>query len=209
MRSKKKRLLSKSEQMARVRSRNTGLELLLRHVLWRAGLRYRLDLKVFGTPDLVFAAAKLAVFIDGCFWHACPTHYRAPVNNSDFWKAKRDRNAKRDQHVTEHLRSDGWTVLRIWEHEITQDLDNAAARVVTSLRLAEKIQANMERDTIAAIRRAVLEYRLRESFTPSEINKLLNINWAGVFLPKHRVGNPAALSELFVRIRRGIYRLNS
>jgi DNA mismatch endonuclease (patch repair protein) len=207
MRSKKKSLLSKSEQMARVRSRNTGLELMLRRVLWRSGLRYRLNLKLPGTPDVVFANDKLAVFIDGCFWHACPTHYRAPATNVAFWRDKYDRNSKRDQHVNECLRSDGWTVLRIWEHEIIQDIDKAVARIVSSLGFAANQQAKMERDTITAIRRAVREKRLEEPFTPHEVNTLLKSTWAGVFLPKHRLGNPGGFSELFVRVRRGVYRL--
>jgi DNA mismatch endonuclease, patch repair protein len=66
---------------------------------------------------LVFTRAKVAVFVDGCFWHGCPTHYRQPGSNVEYWIAKVDRNVRRDQEVDAALRELGWTVLRIWEHE--------------------------------------------------------------------------------------------
>lgn len=128
----KLRILTKSEQMARVRSRNTSPELLLRKRLWHAGYRYRLHKKLPGSPDISFPGARLAVFVDGCFWHACPAHYTAPVRNSEFWKAKIERNVARDRSADRQLAELGWSVVRVWEHEVACDLE----RIVTTVRRA-------------------------------------------------------------------------
>ncbi|MEO6740430.1 MAG: DNA mismatch endonuclease Vsr, partial [Chthoniobacteraceae bacterium] len=76
---------------------------------------WRRNAPLFGKPDFVFRAARLAVFVDGCFWHACPRHATMPRNNRAFWKAKLTRNAARDREVTRALRKTGWRVLRVWE----------------------------------------------------------------------------------------------
>ena len=76
---------------------------------WRRGV------PLFGKPDFVFRAAKVAVFVDGCFWHGCPRHGRTPKSRLDFWLPKLARNAKRDRAVSRNLRASGWTVLRVWE----------------------------------------------------------------------------------------------
>ncbi len=135
-RAARKRKLTKSEQMARVRSRDTGLELRLRKSLWRAGLRYRLRPRLPGTPDLSFAAARVAVFVDGCFWHGCPAHYSRPATNVDFWNAKLERNRARDLRVDDELRALGWTVCRVWEHELVRNLSDVIDRVQTLIAAA-------------------------------------------------------------------------
>ncbi len=103
------------------RSRDTGPELRLRRELHKRGIRYRLghklklaDLTV--RPDLVFLGRKIAVFVDGCFWHGCPAHGRMPSDPTGYWHAKIDRNRRRDVRVGEALQSAGWTVIRVWEH---------------------------------------------------------------------------------------------
>lgn len=108
--------MTKSEQMARVRRSGTRAEWALRRSLWAAGLRYRLGMKLPGSPDLVFVRAHLAVFVDGCFWHGCPDHYRAPVGNAAFWAAKLQANRARDERVDRELAATGWRVERVWEH---------------------------------------------------------------------------------------------
>lgn len=103
------------------RSRDTGPELRLRRALHAAGYRYRVNiaLSVPGKrvkPDIIFTRQRLAVFIDGCYWHSCPEHGRMPSDPSGYWKAKLQRNVDRDQAVDQALRAAGWRVLRIWEH---------------------------------------------------------------------------------------------
>lgn len=110
-----------SQRMARQRRRDTRPELLLRSELHRKGLRYRVDASLPGMPrrraDVLFTRAKVAVFVDGCFWHGCPEHKTSPSNNGAWWAAKLTRNIERDRETNVHLTSLGWTVLRVWEHE--------------------------------------------------------------------------------------------
>ncbi|MDR0416543.1 MAG: very short patch repair endonuclease [Propionibacteriaceae bacterium] len=103
------------------RSRDTQPELAVRRLLHRHGLRYRVCHRPLprlrATADIVFTRQRVAVFIDGCFWHACQDHFRAPAANADYWRAKIDRNRARDEAVNQTLGEAGWTVLRFWSHE--------------------------------------------------------------------------------------------
>lgn len=121
--------LSKSEQMARVRGADTGPEMALRRALWQAGLRYRVRPGIPGRPDLAFIRCRIAVFVDGCFWHGCEEHYKAPATNATFWSEKIARNRKRDRDVEVALGKLGWTVLRYWEHEVEDDLPSVIDRI--------------------------------------------------------------------------------
>jgi DNA mismatch endonuclease (patch repair protein) len=103
------------------RSRDTQPELAVRRILHAKGLRYRVARPPIPglrrTADVLFTRVKVAVFIDGCFWHGCPTHYRAPRSNNQYWEAKLGRNRRRDAEISETLRETGWTELRFWSHE--------------------------------------------------------------------------------------------
>jgi DNA mismatch endonuclease, patch repair protein len=116
------------------RKRDTGPELAVRRAVHRCGLRYRVAVRpIPGLPwtaDLVFRGSGVAVFVDGCFWHGCPDHYVPPRSNSGYWVPKIERNRSRDRRVDEVLRSAGWVVIRIWEHE---DPEEAAAGVVLTV----------------------------------------------------------------------------
>lgn len=135
-RRRKRGKLTKSEQMARVRSKNTNLESLMRKALWSQGLRYRLRPKLPGTPDLAFVRQKVAVFVDGCFWHGCPLHYTKPVNNANFWVKKLEINLSRDRRADQELTLLGWMVIRVWGHELKDNPEAAAARVAQCVREA-------------------------------------------------------------------------
>lgn len=106
--------------MSLARRRDTKAEVLLRRELHAQGLRYRVALPIASNRrrsiDIAFTRARLAVFVDGCFWHACPEHGTAPVANSEWWKTKLGANVARDRDTTRLLENSGWTVLRIWEH---------------------------------------------------------------------------------------------
>lgn len=108
--------------MSKIRGKNTEPELRLRRELWHRGLRYRLHYRLLGKPDLVFLGPKVVVFIDGCFWHKCPDHFRWPTSRPEFWREKIGANVMRDQRVTKALNEEGWKVLRFWEHQIQGDL---------------------------------------------------------------------------------------
>lgn len=126
--------------MSRIKRKNTRPEMALRHALWAAGLRYRLQHPVTGKPDIAFPGAKVAVFVDGCFWHGCPEHGTKPATNADFWRRKIAKNQARDVKVTAGLVSDGWHVMRFWEHELKRDLSWVAAEIMecVGLRSADK-----------------------------------------------------------------------
>lgn len=126
-----------SARMRRNRRRDTGPELAVRRVLHRAGARYRVDHRVViegasVRPDIVFQGAKVAVFIDGCFWHSCPEHGTSPRHNSGYWSAKLERNRARDARVTAALTGAGWRPLRFWEHEDPAAVAAAVLREVRS-----------------------------------------------------------------------------
>lgn len=112
------------------RSRDTKPELLVRRTLHASGLRYRTDARPVASlrcrADIVFTRAMIAVFIDGCFWHGCPEHYREPQRNSEYWVPKIQGNRERDTRSTSALEGSGWLVLRYWEHQshesIAQDI---------------------------------------------------------------------------------------
>jgi len=141
---KKRRVISVSEQMARIRKHDTRPEMILRKALWSCGIRYRLRYKLTGSPDLVIVGLRLAIFVDGCFWHRCPIHYRAPKSNLDYWLPKIDRNTKRDQRVNAELAETGWSVLRLWEHEVRNDSAAAVERVVESIEAARRSLSTSE-----------------------------------------------------------------
>lgn len=126
--------LTRSQQMARIRGRDTRPERLLRAELWKKGLRYRLKYPMpVGRPDLVFVASKAAVFIDGCFWHGCPEHYVRPRSRCEFWSAKLEENVLRDHRQTLELEQAGWGVVRIWEHELFTSMPDSVKRVEAAM----------------------------------------------------------------------------
>lgn len=131
---------SRSEQMARIRGKNTAPERRLRRALWAAGLRYRIHLRTpVGRPDLVFTRPRVCVFIDGCFWHGCPAHYVLPRTRQDFWLKKLRDNVARDRMQTATLESLGWIVLRVWEHDVFEQLDAIVERVRVAVRKGDLI----------------------------------------------------------------------
>ena len=126
--------LSRSEQMSRIRGRNTRPERRLRAALWAAGVRFRLDQRTpVGRPDLVFKGRRVAVFVDGCQWHGCPEHYVSPRTNRERWGAKLRENVARDQRQTRELEATGWIVVRVWEHDVLERLDDSVRRVLAAL----------------------------------------------------------------------------
>ncbi|MFF4830721.1 very short patch repair endonuclease [Streptomyces sp. NPDC001315] len=123
-----------SSRMSKQLSKNTGVELAVRRLLHAAGMRYRVEYPVPGMPrrriDVAFPRAKVAVLIDGCFWHGCPQHATQPKANADWWRHKLDRNMARDRETTEHLLAAGWTVLRFWEHMPAEEVAATVHAVV-------------------------------------------------------------------------------
>ena len=130
-----------SLRMARVRQKGTDAELSLRKALHARGLRYRLHVPLLTKPrrvaDIVFASARVAIFVDGCFWHGCPEHASWPKSNAQFWRDKIETNRARDWDTDRRLRASGWRVVRIWYHESAGD---AAERIEGIVRAGERVQ---------------------------------------------------------------------
>lgn len=110
----------RSDVMSRIRGKgNKDTELLMIHILRTNHITgWRRNQPLLGKPDFVFRKQKLALFVDGCFWHCCPDHSKIPENNRAFWEKKLQKNKDRDQFVSEQLSKKGWKVERIWEHEL-------------------------------------------------------------------------------------------
>jgi len=125
----------RSAVMARIRGTgNRATELRLIALMRTHGITgWRRGSRLPGRPDFVFGTRRLAVFVDGCFWHGCPRHYARPKSRRAFWDAKIAANRARDRKVARELRARGWTVLRIWEHALRPAL---AARTLARLRRA-------------------------------------------------------------------------
>lgn len=122
--------LSRSQNMARIRSKDTEPEMILRKALHHSGLRYRLQVRTpGGKADLVIPALKFALFIDGCFWHGCPEHYVHPRSNAAFWDSKLRENVNRDRRQSLALAEEGWRFVRVWEHEVRENPLEVVSRI--------------------------------------------------------------------------------
>lgn len=123
------------------KSRDTKPEMALRRAVHALGLRYRVSTrplpKVRRTADLVFTKAKIAVFMDGCFWHGCPEHHTKSATNAAYWAEKVRRNRERDRETDRLLNEAGWTVIRVWEHEDPVEAAERIAHQVRKLRVGQ------------------------------------------------------------------------
>ena len=121
----------RSEIMSSVRSSgNRSTELKMIALFKDLGIMgWRRNWPLIGHPDFVFPKSRVSLFVDGCFWHACPIHCQLPASNAPFWQKKLKANARRDREVNRQLEELGWLVIRIWEHEIKEDLDGVAGRI--------------------------------------------------------------------------------
>lgn len=136
---------SSADALARMKSqrqRDTKPEILLRFILHRMGYRYRVDITPLpgmkSRADIVFPKIRVAVFVDGCFWHSCPQHGTLPKKNAKWWRTKLALNVSRDRQVNELLCQRGWEVVRIWEHEDPQEVAHRIIRILKKCYAANK-----------------------------------------------------------------------
>ena len=129
-------------RMSNIGQTGTAAEVAIRRELFRRGLRYREDFKVLTKPrrvaDMTFPRQRIAIFVDGCFWHGCPDHATWPKRNAEFWRQKIKANRRRDVNTNLRLRELGWTVLRFWEHEDAKHAANVIEQHVTMARLRQR-----------------------------------------------------------------------
>jgi DNA mismatch endonuclease, patch repair protein len=131
----------RSEIMRAVRSRGNGAtEVLLARILRRHGITgWRRHRSVVGSPDFSFSRERVAVFVDGCFWHGCPKHCRIPKTNRSYWEQKLAANRLRDRLVNRTLRKNGWRVVRIWEHALAKREAVCVRRIRDGLEAAREL----------------------------------------------------------------------
>jgi DNA mismatch endonuclease, patch repair protein len=127
-------------RMKVTRQRDTAAEVTLRRLLHARGLRFRIDRQILPElrrrADLAFVSSRVAVFVDGCFWHSCPIHRTSPKANREWWAAKLADNRRRDVDTNRRLRAAGWLVIRVWEHE---------APAAAATRIARAVRARLRR----------------------------------------------------------------
>lgn len=137
--------------MRAIRGRENRAETSLRKALWRRGLRYRLyDASLAGKPDIVFVSARVAVFVDGDYWHGRALREQGPTglrelirgDKFEYWRDRFEKNIERDDRVTRDLRNSGWTVVRLWESEVLADVDAAADRVAALVRRGVNVSSS-------------------------------------------------------------------
>lgn len=124
----------RSQIMSSIRGKDTRPEIILRQLVLSAGYRYRKNYRIGNkTIDLAFTKKRIAVMVDGCFWHGCPYCYRKPKSNKIYWNEKLRANKLRDKRANLEIRGAGWTVMRIWEHEINRNPQVAVRRLISKL----------------------------------------------------------------------------
>jgi DNA mismatch endonuclease (patch repair protein) len=116
--------------MSRIKNKNTKIENLLASKMSENDIGFKRYPKIFGNPDFMIKNSKIVIFIDGCFWHKCPIHYREPRTKKEFWLPKIKKNVKRDKEVNKHLKKEGYHVIRFWEHDIEKNSDKCIGKLL-------------------------------------------------------------------------------
>lgn len=114
--------------MSRIRGKNTKMENLFARELRKAKIKFKRYPRIYGSPDFL-VNENIVVFVDGCFWHKCPIHYKEPKTKRKFWVSKIEENIKRDKKVDKKLKGEGYKVIRFWEHEIEHDIKKCVKRL--------------------------------------------------------------------------------
>ena len=120
--------------MSKIKGKDTLPEIKIRKLLFSNGIRgYRINYNLPGKPDITIQRKRVAVFIDGCFWHKCPLHFQEPDTRKEFWIKKIDRNVERDKEINRKLEETGWEVIRIWEHQVRENPDLVVVEIIKLL----------------------------------------------------------------------------
>lgn len=118
------------KNMTNIKSTNTKIEKDVAKALWRMGFRFRKNVKSLpGKPDIAIKKYKIVIFLDSCFWHNCPEHFKKPKSNIEYWEPKIKRNTERDQMINKYYKDNSWHILRIWEHECKEDFNKTIKKI--------------------------------------------------------------------------------
>lgn len=127
----------RSQIMSKIRSKETKIELQFKELI--KGLRFQYQPKIKGKPDFALKKFKTVIFIDSCFWHKCPKHFRQPGSNRIYWTVKINRNVERAKEVDRQLKKEGWIVLRFWEHEIKENPKKCLSKIKRRMKVKQEI----------------------------------------------------------------------
>lgn len=132
----------RSRNMRAIKSQS-NLENRVTKALWKKGIRFRKNSRLYGKPDIAIQKYKAVVFIDSCFWHVCPEHGNMPKSNKEFWEKKLNRNQERDDEVNKYYMENGWNILRIWEHEVKKDFQGTVDKIAAFILAAKQKTKNI------------------------------------------------------------------
>lgn len=122
--------------MSKIRSKDTNPEKKVRKALWAKGFRYKIhDKSIIGTPDVSNKSKKIAIFVDGCFWHGCPKCYNPPKTNVEYWKHKLSNNKNRRKKIITKLSSENWKIFELWECDISKDVEKITNNLVNMIKI--------------------------------------------------------------------------
>ncbi len=123
------------KNMKAIKSSHTKMEDNICNALWKMGLRFRRNVKNLpGKPDIAIKKYKIAIFLDSCFWHRCPEHFKKPKSNLEYWEPKIKRNIERDNEINQYYINNHWHILRVWEHDYKKEMENTVLKIINFIK---------------------------------------------------------------------------
>ena len=181
--------------MSKIKGKDTKPEVSLKKHLWSLGIRgYRVNTNTYGKPDVIFKKKKIAIFVDGCFWHKCPKHYVEPKSNKSFWLPKIEKNVKRDKEVTRRLQKEGWTVIRFWEHDVKDDIEMCTKKIKKVLDADKTNKGKHTEKKLNMIDLFCGAGGLSEGFMQAGFNVLLGIDSDYKFIETFKKNHPDSIA---------------
>lgn len=126
----------RNKNMKAIKSSHTKMEDQIFRALWSMGLRFRRNVKGLpGKPDIAIKKYKIVIFLDSCFWHKCPEHFKKPKSNTAYWEPKIENNVTRDINITQYYTTNNWHILRVWEHDYKKELNNTVIKIAYFIKM--------------------------------------------------------------------------
>lgn len=126
----------RNKNMKAIKSSHTKMEDQICRALWTMGLRFRRNVKGLpGKPDIAIKKYKIVIFLDSCFWHKCPEHFKKPKSNTAYWEPKIENNVTRDINITQYYTTNNWHILRVWEHDYKKELNNTVVKIAYFIKM--------------------------------------------------------------------------
>lgn len=132
---------TRSKIMSSIRGKNTLIEDMVAKELYNNQIRFSKNVKsLLGTPDIAIKKYKIVIFLDSCFWHCCPEHFKMPKTNKEYWQNKIAKNIQRDAKIMQYYKDNNWNILRVWEHEIMQNFKETINKIITFIQISKALK---------------------------------------------------------------------